>query len=198
MTKQEFFKKHGHDSEDKACSDSLDWIASLPKTYNAKQIWGACKRPDWMLWYLKRNVDKNDPRFRLAACAFVRRTPIGGGKFVWDLLSDDRSKLVVEVSELHAAGLATDADLNFAYAAAAKAEADAAADAADAAYAAYAAAYAAYTAAYAAARAASDAAYAASDAAYAANAAHGAADAAYAAAYAAQCNIIREFFPEPE
>lgn len=165
MTKQEFFKKHGHDSENKACSDSLDWIASLPKTYNAKQIWGACKRPDWMLWYLELNVDKNDPRFRLAACAFVRRTPIGGGKFVWDLLSDDRSKLVVEVSELHAAGLATDADLNFAYAAA-----DAVAAAADAAY-----------AARAAARAAADA-----------------ADAADAAAYAAQCNIIREFFPEPE
>ena len=187
MTKQEFFKKHGHDSEDKACSDSLDWIASLPKTYNAKQIWGACKRPDWMLWYLERNVYKNDPRFRLAACAFVRRTPIGGGKFVLDLLSDDRSRRAVEVSELHAAGLATDADLNFAYAAA-----YAAADAARAYYAADAAAYAA---AYAA------------DAADAANAAHGAADAAAraaaraaadAAAYAAQCNIIREFFPEPE
>lgn len=173
MTKQEFFKKHGHDSEDKACSDSLDWIASLPKTYNAKQIWGACKRPDWMLWYLERNVYKNDPRFRLAACAFVRRTPIGGGKFVWDLLSDDRSKLVVEVSELHAAGLATDADLNFAYAAA-RAAADAAAYAADA-------AYAAYAAADAAARAAAYAAYAADG-----------------SAYAAQCNIIREFFPEPE
>lgn len=196
MTKQEFMKKHGPGSEDKACSDALDWIASLPKTYNAKQIWNDCKRPDWMLWYLERTIDNNDQRFRLMACAFVRRTPVGDGKFVWDLLSDNRSKRVVEVAELYAVGKATDEELAAARSAAWDAYADtwAAWDAARATANAYAAA-AELKQLQATERFPRNAANAYAAAA-AARAAANAYD-AYAVALIEQCNIIREFFPEP-
>ena len=187
MTKQEFFLKHGAESKDKACSDALDWIDSLPKTYNGKQIWRACRKPHWMLWYLKRTVNKDDPRFRLLACALVRRTPIGNGKTTWDLLTDERSKRAVEVAELYAVGKATSQELTDAYAGAWSA--------ADAAY-----ADAAYADAYAAAWSAADAAAADTAAAWATATVRDAAYAAYTAATAAryeQCNIIREYFKEP-
>jgi hypothetical protein len=113
---------------------------------------------------------------RQMACAAVRRTPIGDGRTVWDLLADERSQNVVEVAERYAAGKATDKEL-----------ADARADAWDAS----AASAAANAAAGAARAAASTAASVAADAVWAAaNAAAGAAvsvaaDAVWAAASAA-------------
>lgn len=102
---------------------------------------------------------------RLMACAFVRHTPIGDGRTVWDLLTDERSKNAVEVAERYANGQVTEEELS------------AASDTANAAYAAAAdAAYAAYAATYAAAyatRAATNATRAAANA--AANAATNAA-----------------------
>ncbi len=118
---------------------------------------------------------------RLMACAFVRHTPIGDGRTVWNLLTDERSKNVVEVAERYANGQATEEEFSVAYCAAYYAAANAAANAAY-----YAAANAAANAAaYAAANAAANAAaYAAANA--AANAAaETTADPTYAAAHAA-------------
>jgi hypothetical protein len=48
---------------------------------------------------------------RLYACWCVRHTPIGDGLTVWDLLTDERSRHAVEVSERYARGEATMAEL---------------------------------------------------------------------------------------
>jgi hypothetical protein len=136
-----------------------------------KATWHECERSDWLIWLLI-NFKCDDRTLRLIACAMVRRTPIGDGRTVWDLLTDERSRNAVEVAERHANGLATDeesaAARDAAWAAAWAAAWDAARDAA-------------WAAAWDAARdAARDAAWAA------------AWDAARDAASAAQCDIIRE------
>ena len=98
---------------------------------------------DDALWAL-RAVDGHDREKRLYAVWCVRQ--------VEHLLTDQRSRDALEVSERFARGRATREELDAARATAARATA------ATAAYAAYAAADAAYAAAYAAARAAADAA----------------------------------------
>ena len=45
------------------------------------------------------------------ACWCVRNTPLGNGKTVWDLLSDERSRTAVEVKEQWLLGKATDQEL---------------------------------------------------------------------------------------
>ena len=154
------------------------------------------------IWVVLGMMSENDRR--LAACCFVRRTPIGDGRTVWDLLTDDRSRKAVEVAERFAVCEATERELAAAWDAASAAANAAAWDAASAAAwdAANAAAWdaasaAASAAARGAARAAAwDAASAAANAA-AWDAARGAAwDAANAAAWAAargaQIDILRE------
>ena len=67
---------------------------------------------------------------RLIACECVRKTPLGNGRVVWDLLTDPRSREVVEVAERYAHGKATDKELAAARDAASAAARDAAWDAA--------------------------------------------------------------------
>ena len=76
------------------------------------------------IWVVLGMMSENDRR--LAACCFVRRTPIGDGRTVWDLLTDDRSKRAVEVAERFADGEATERELAAAWAAARAAARDAA------------------------------------------------------------------------
>ena len=154
------------------------------------------------IWVVLGMMSENDRR--LAACCFVRRTPIGDGRTVWDLLTDDRSRKAVEVAERFADGEATERELDAAWDAASAAANAAAWDAASAAAwdAANAAAWdaasaAASAAARGAARAAAwDAASAAANAAAWAAARGAAWDAANAAAWAAargaQIDILRE------
>ena len=134
------------------------------------------------LWVVLGLMD--DRQRRLAACAFVRRTPLGDGRTgrtVWDLL-DERTRAVVYVAERFATGETTDAALAAALGAARAAARDAARDAA------WAASAAARAAAWAAAR---DAAWAARDAASAAAWA-AATDAALAAALGAARDAARD------
>jgi hypothetical protein len=71
-----------------------------------------------MIWLLQR-MPYDDPRvFRLFACWCVRNTPIGGGRTVWDLLTDERSRNAVVVAERFADGKATRNDLEAAHQAA--------------------------------------------------------------------------------
>ena len=67
---------------------------------------------------------------RLWGCWCIRNTPIGGGKTVWDLLTDERSRNAVEVAELFARNEVTRKELAAARAAAWAAARDAAWDAA--------------------------------------------------------------------
>jgi hypothetical protein len=162
------------------CAEGMEFATGAKSLKNA---WDTCVRPDWMLWALYRIGYGNDKVLRLYACACVRGTPIPGGRTVWDLLTDDRSRKAVEVSERFAQGEASMSELAATW------------DAAR-----YAARAAAWYAAWDAARdaawyAARDAAWdAARDAAwYAARAA--AWDAAWDAARAWQANTLRSMVP---
>ena len=130
------------------------------------------------IWVVLGMMSENDRR--LAACRFVRHTPIGDGWTVWDLLTDDRSKRVVEVAERFANGEATERALAAAWAAASVAAGDAAWAAASAA------------ARAAASVAAGDAAWAAASSAASVAARDAAWAAARDAAWAAQIDILRE------
>jgi len=162
-----------------------DWSGTALDILDRKQVPAADR-----LWAVLRREVLDDATLRLCACAIVRETPLGDGRRVWDLLTDDRSRRVVEVVEQYARGEASDAELAAA-GAAARAAARAAAGAA--AWDAWAAGDAAWAAAGAAARAARAAARAAWAAAWAARAAawDAAGAAAGAAAWDAQIDIVR-------
>ena len=161
-----------------------DWTGTALDVLDVKD----CPAAD-RIWVSLGTMPEKDRR--LAACRFVRHTPIGDGRTVWDLLPDDRSRKAVEVAERFADGEATERELDAAWDEAWDvASASAGAAARDAAWAAAWAA--ARDAAWAAAR---DAAWAAAWAAArdAARAAAGAAAwAARDVARAAQIDILRE------
>ena len=177
MKTKDFLKKHG------ACKNGARWALSIGEEMD--DVWDAMVeqgKHDWLIWTATRPGVFSDSTLRKLACRFVRETPLADGRKVWDLLTDERSRRVVEVAERYADGKATAQELAAADAAAARA---AAYDAARAA--AYDAARdAARNAAYDAVR---DAAFAAYAAAY--DAAE-AAEAAYAVAKAAQVQMIAE------
>ena len=93
-----------------ACAEARLWAQAYE---TLPEAWNSCANPEWMLWALgKGGTAATDPRYRLLACRFVRETPIGDGRTVWDLLTDPRSRAAVEVAERHARGEATDAELS--------------------------------------------------------------------------------------
>jgi hypothetical protein len=135
MTVTEFCDKHD------ACAEGRKWAVSTGCATMA-EIWLRDDlRHSWLEWIATRPGVLPDRELRLYACWCVRQ--------VWNLLTDERSRTAVEVAERYADGLATDAELGAAQAAAGDAARDAARDAAwDSAR------YAAWDAAWAAARAA--------------------------------------------
>lgn len=64
-------------------------------------VWLVSDDPDWMLHMVSCRTDKR--KLRLFSCACCR--------LIWNLLSDDRSKRGVEVSERYADGLASEEEL---------------------------------------------------------------------------------------
>lgn len=113
-------------------------IANFPATwdmfpnpcYDPQDRYGDC--PDTMLdvlnderipakdriWLFCKCTQIPDNIKRMAAVRFVRETPIGQGRRVIDLITDQRSLNALHVAELHALGQATDAELSNARAAA--------------------------------------------------------------------------------
>jgi hypothetical protein len=191
MTITEFCDRH------QACDDGREWAIGTGCTTMAELWQREDMRPEWLEWIATRTGVLTDRELRLYACWCVRQ--------VWHLLTDDRSKRAVEVAERHAMGLAGDAELAAAEAAAwaaaraamaareAREAARAAAEAAAwAAMAAREAMEAAWEAARVAARAAAGAARAAMAAAWAACDAVAAREAARAAAWAAQARYLLE------
>ncbi len=165
MKTKDFLKEHS------ACKDGAKWALSIGE--DMADVWDAMieqGKHDWLLWTATRPGVFPDSTLRKLVCRFVRETPLHDGRTVWDLLTDERSRRVVEVAESYADGKTTYEELHAAYAAARDAARDA-----------YAAARDAARAAARAAHTATDAAHTATDAAYAAT--YAADDAARAAAY---------------
>ena len=107
MTITEFCDLHD------ACADGREWAIGTGLTTMA-DLW---KRedmcPEWREWIATRPGVLTDRELRLYACWCARQ--------VWYLLTDERSRTAVEVSERHAMGAATAEELADASAAAAAA-----------------------------------------------------------------------------
>lgn len=88
---------------------------------------------EWRAWIVTRAGVCTDRDLRLYSCRCVRRTPLGDGRTVWDLLTDERSRSAVVVAERFANREATAAKLAAAWAAAWDAAEDASRAAAEAA-----------------------------------------------------------------
>lgn len=153
MTPDEFCDKHD------ACDQGRAWAAQFG---TMAECWDAlvadATHYEWAWWVAARAMT---PQARtLLVCRVVRHTPLGDGRTVWDLLTDERSRTALAVADAWARE-ATGMDLL-----------DARVDAKAAAYDAYAAC--------------ATCAYADAEATYAAYAAWSAADAAWSAVYAAR------------
>ena len=97
MTITEFCDTH------QACDDVREWAIATGLTTMAELWQREDMRPEWREWIATQPGVLTDRELRLYACWCVRQ--------VWHLLTDDRSRHAVEVSERHAMGLASDADL---------------------------------------------------------------------------------------
>ena len=129
-TPSDWLRQHG----EHACADGVTFAM---KHKTMADVWKHCQRADWMLWICRaQKIELDAKACRLFACYCARRTPIGRGKVVWDLLTDERSRNAVIVAEKFAKGKATTEELRKARIVAAAADATATAYAAYAAYAA--------------------------------------------------------------
>lgn len=184
MKTKEFLEKHS------ACVEGAQGALSISDDMSG--VWDALikeGRHAWLMWTATRPGVFPDSVLRKLACRFIRETPLADGRKVWDLLTDERSRKVVEVAEQYAEGKATKQELNAADGFADGAYADAYDGAAIITAATEAASYVAVDdAAYAVACVAARASYAA--ACFGTGAADYAAD--YAAAEAAQIQMIAE------
>ena len=69
--------------------------------------WAQCERADWLFWAgLHSPVADNDPRWRQAAFAIVRRTLVAPGRTNWDVMPK-AAQLCVETAERFERGEAT-------------------------------------------------------------------------------------------
>lgn len=174
------------------------WALSISD--DMADVWNALIKEgkhEWLVWTATQAEVFPDAVLRKLACRFVRETPIGGGRTVWDLLTDERSRKAVEIAEAYVDGKATDAELYVACNAALDPARHAAYAAASYdAEAARAAAYAAYQAAGCAAdsatRVGAYARYSAADCATYVGAYDGYTAAVRDAVYAAQARMIAE------
>lgn len=112
MTVQDFCEKHG------ACADGKEWAIGT-EAANMAELWKREDlRTDWRLWIFERSdVDKQTAVRFAVFCARQN----------WNLLTDQRSKDVIETAERWLDGNATMTELEEAMAAAEAAEARAAA-----------------------------------------------------------------------
>ena len=85
------------------------------------QVWGdVAEQPDKIVGRYREVLAIRDvaSELRLWGCWCIRNTPINGGKAVWDLLTDERSRKAIEVAERFARNEATREELAAAWAAA--------------------------------------------------------------------------------
>ena len=101
MSIAEFCRKHS------ACADGMHW--ALDNCVSMEDAWGKLK-PEWMIWVATRKGVLTDRELRLFAVSCARS--------VEHLMTDERSREALRVSERYANGDATKADLAAASAAA--------------------------------------------------------------------------------
>jgi len=90
-----------------ACDECRKW--ALENCASMEDAWAKLK-PDWLIWVASRPGVLTDRELRKFAVWSARQ--------VQHLMTDPRSVAALDVSERHADGLATDAELNAAWAAA--------------------------------------------------------------------------------
>lgn len=89
----------------------------LMQALNAKQCddfrkwWGGCADGEQMLAELEKIEYDNRQELRLLACWIIRVTRVDEDRTVWDLLSDERSRIAINIAERYANGGASDAEL---------------------------------------------------------------------------------------
>lgn len=159
-----------------ACRAAREWLHTLSEDATMDDAWRLCHRSDWMFWAgLRSSLEQNDPRWRQAAFAIVRRTPNGDGT-CWDVMPSAAQRCV-EVAEAYERGEATSEERSAAESAAQSATWRVAESAAESA---------AWSAAWSAAQsAAQSAAWSVAE------------STARRAARSAQAGILREFIPHP-
>lgn len=91
------------------CDSACAWLRTLPTGSTMRDAWLACQDPAWMAWCVGKVGTKRDRV--VAGVALVRRTPVGDGRVVFDLLTDPRSRDAILTAERWVAGEATDEDL---------------------------------------------------------------------------------------
>ena len=90
-----------------ACSAAKKWLSMFPAGATMSDAWAQCERADWLFWAgLHSPVADNDPRWRQAAFAIVRRTLVAPGRTNWDVMPK-AAQLCVETAERFERGEAT-------------------------------------------------------------------------------------------
>lgn len=103
MRPEEFIKKY------KPCDPAEIFCKQFETMAEA---WEKCPRPDWIIWALEHMGKLPDDRtLRLFACWCVRNTPLVNGQILWDLLTDERCRRVVETAEQYANGQVSSEEL---------------------------------------------------------------------------------------
>jgi hypothetical protein len=95
-----------------ACREGAKWALSV--STDMADVWDALieqGKHAWLIWTATKPEVLSDSVLRKLACRFVRETPLLDGRKVWDLLTDARSKKVVEVAERYEDGKATKKEL---------------------------------------------------------------------------------------
>jgi hypothetical protein len=95
ITIEEFCDLHN------ACDEGREW--ALANCQTMQEVWATAK-PEWLIWVATRKGVLTEKEQRLFACWAVRQ--------VWHLLTDQRSRTAVEVSEKFANGEATSEELD--------------------------------------------------------------------------------------
>lgn len=96
-----WLKHHG------ACKPGLDWAVNSCNTM--QDVWDTAK-PEWLIWVATRRGTLTPQMQRKFGVWCVRQ--------IWHLLTDERSKNAVIIAEKYADGMATEAELSAASAAA--------------------------------------------------------------------------------
>ena len=90
-----------------ACDPAKEWLKTFPEGALMSEVWAKCHRVDWMFWAGFRSPTKaNDPRWRQAAFAIVRRTEVAPEKTNWDIMPE-AARRCVEAAERYESGDAT-------------------------------------------------------------------------------------------
>lgn len=94
--------------EHRAHTEYTKWALSISD--DMADVWDALveqDKYDWLMWtFMRPRVFPIFIHHKLVS-RFIRETPIGGGKTVWDVLTDERSRRLVEVAEAFTNGKAT-------------------------------------------------------------------------------------------